>query len=122
MGRAGFAKVNITPSLGLELCGYGMYLERRATAIHDDLFARALLLEDDGGERALLLTLDLIGLSQETSETIARQAGEAVGLAPERVLVSNTHTHSGPSTGPINGMGVMDPAYVALLPGRCVKA
>jgi neutral/alkaline ceramidase-like enzyme len=122
MGRAGFAKTIITPPLGVELCGYGMYLERRATAVHDDLFARALLLEDDAGERALLITLDLIGLSQELYEAIALQAGKAVGLDPERVLVSSTHTHSGPATGKINGMGVMDPAYVAALPDRCVEA
>jgi hypothetical protein len=122
MGRAGFAKVPITPPLGVELCGYGMFLERRATAIHDELFARALLLEGDGGDRALLLTLDLIGLSQESSGTIARQVGEAVGLAAEQVLVSSTHTHSGPATGPINGMGVMDPSYMATVPGHCVEA
>jgi hypothetical protein len=114
--------VTITPPLGVELCGYGMYLERRATEVHDDLFVRALLLEDDGGERALLITLDLIGLAQETSEAIARQTGEALGLAPECVLVSSTHTHSGPATGVINGMGVMDPAYVDTLPSRCVEA
>ncbi|MGH2345252.1 MAG: hypothetical protein ACRDG4_08500, partial [Chloroflexota bacterium] len=122
MGRAGFAKTVITPPLGVELCGYGMYLERRATEVHDDLFVRALLLEDDDGERVLLLTLDLIGLAQETSEAIVLLAGEALGLEPERVLVSSTHTHSGPSTGPINGMGVMDPSYVATLPDRCVEA
>jgi hypothetical protein len=122
MGRAGFAKTIITPPLGVELCGYGMYLERRATAVHDDLFARALLLEDDGGERALLITLDLIGLSEETYQAIVLQTAQAVGLEPERVLVSSTHTHNGPATGPINGMGVMDPAYVDALPARCVEA
>jgi hypothetical protein len=122
MGRAGFAKTIITPPLGVELCGYGMYLERQATSVHDDLFVRALLLEDDEGERALLITLDLIGLSQELHEEIARRTGEAVGLGPERVLVSSTHTHSGPATGKINGMGVMDPAYVDALPERCVEA
>lgn len=122
MGRAGFGKTTITPPLGMDLCGYGMYLERRATEVHDDLFARALLLEDDDGERALLITLDLIGLSQETSEAIARRTGGAVGLEPDRVLVSSTHTHSGPATGVINGMGVMDPAYVDTLPGLCVEA
>ena len=122
MGRAGFGKATITPPLGVELCGYGMYLERRATEVHDDLFARALLLEDDDGERALLITLDLIGLAQETSEAIAHRVGEAVGLDPGRVLVSSTHTHSGPATGVINGMGVMDPAYVDTVPGCCVEA
>jgi hypothetical protein len=122
MARAGFAKVPITPPLGVELCGYGMYLERRATEVRDELFVRALLLEDDAGERALLITLDLVGLAEDTSEAIARQAGEATGLEAERVLVSSTHTHSGPATGPINGMGEVDPQYVEALPDWCVEA
>jgi hypothetical protein len=52
VGRAGFAKTPITPPLGTELAGYGVYLERRASEVHDDLFARTLALEDDAGERA----------------------------------------------------------------------
>jgi hypothetical protein len=41
VGRAGFAKITITPPLGVELAGYGVYLKRGATEVHDDLFARA---------------------------------------------------------------------------------
>jgi hypothetical protein len=60
MARAGFGKVVITPLLGVELCGYCVFLQRRATTVHDDLFARALLLEDDTCGRVLLLSLDLV--------------------------------------------------------------
>jgi hypothetical protein len=122
MGRAGFAKVPITPPLGVELAGYGVYLERRATAVHDDLFARALALEDDAGERVLLLGLDLLGLSLELSEAIATRAAEAGGLEASRVLVSCTHTHSGPSTSTLEGWGEADPAYVRRLPSLCAEA
>src|SRR6476620_7823480 len=109
MGRAGFAKVAITPPLSVELAGYGVYLERRATEVHDDLFARALALEDDAGERVLLLRLDLVGLSWELSGAIAAQAADAAGLDVERVLVSCTHTHSGPAPLPMEGWGQMEP-------------
>src|SRR5579884_464581 len=122
MGRAGFAKVILTPPLDVELCGYGVYLGRRATQVHDDLFARALVLEDDAGERVLLLALDLVGLSREVSEAIEHQAGEAIGLAGERVLVGCTHTHSGPATALLNGWGAMEPSYVATIPARCAEA
>src|SRR4051812_36153743 len=122
MGRAGFAKVPITPPLGVELAGYGVYLERRATAVHDDLFARALALEDDAGERVLLLGLDLLGLSLELSEEIAARAAEAAGLDAARVLVSCTHTHSGPSTSSLQGWGDADPSYVEQLPSLCAEA
>jgi hypothetical protein len=122
MGRAGYAKVPITPPLGLELAGYGVYLERRATEVHDDLFARALALEDDTGERVLLLGLDLLGLSLDLSEAVSRRAGEAAGLDASQVLVSCTHTHSGPSTSTLEGWGEADSSYVERVPALCAQA
>jgi hypothetical protein len=122
MGRAGFAKVSITPPLGVELAGYGVYLERRATEVHDDLFARALALEDDAGEHVLLVGLDLLGLSPVLSEGIAIQAAAAAGLDASRVLVSCTHTHSGPSTSTLEGWGEADSSYVERLPSLCAEA
>jgi hypothetical protein len=122
MARAGFGKTIITPPLGVELCGYGVFLERRATTVHDDLFVRALLLEDDGGERVLLLALDLVGLGEDVDEEILRRAAAATGLAGDHVLVSCVHTHSGPATAPLLGWGVMQTSYVATLPDRCAEA
>jgi hypothetical protein len=122
VGRAGFAKIPVTPPLGIELAGYGVYLERRATEVHDELFVRALALEDDAGECVLLLSLDLVGLSWELSEAISVQAATAAGLDAERVLVSSTHTHSGPATSPLEGWGQMEPSYVESLPAKCATA
>lgn len=122
MGRAGFAKVLITPPVGVELAGYGVYLGRRSTQVHDDLFARALVLEDDAGERVLLLSLDLLGLNWDLYREITDQAAAAAGLDPARVLVSCTHTHSGPSTASLGGFGDADPAYLATLPGLGAEA
>jgi hypothetical protein len=122
MGRAGFAKTPMTPPLGVELAGYGVYLQRRATEVHDDLFARALTLEDDAGERVLLLSLDLVGLSWELSRAIAVQAAEAADLDAERVLVSCTHTHSGPAALMMEGWGEMEPPYVESIPSKCAAA
>jgi hypothetical protein len=122
VGRAGFAKIRITPPLGVELAGYGVYLERRATEVHDDLFARALALEDDAGERVLLLSLDLVGLSWELSGAISAQAAAAADLAVEHVLISCTHTHSGPAPLTLEGWGQMEPSYVSSIPVQCANA
>jgi hypothetical protein len=122
VGRAGFAKTAITPPLGTELAGYGVYLERRASEVHDDLFARALALEDDADERVLLLSLDLVGLSWELSGAIADQVAAATGLDVDRVLVSSTHTHSGPAPMPMEGWGQMEPSYVEGIPSLCAAA
>ena len=55
--RVGAAAVVITPPVGTPMAGY--YFERAAEGVHDDLFARALVLEQ-GGTKAALVSLDLI--------------------------------------------------------------
>lgn len=62
--RAGFGKTLLTPPLGVELAGYGYYLQRQAKYVLDPLYARAVLLED-GARRALMVSCDLLGLSAE---------------------------------------------------------
>ncbi len=122
MGRAGFAKISITPPPGVELAGYGVFLERRSTIVHDDLYARALALEDDAGERTLLLSLDLVGLSWQLTDAIAAQAADAAGLDAGQVLMSSTHTHSGPAALHMAGWGLVEPSYVERLPAWSAEA
>ena len=62
MMRAGFGKWELTPPMGVELAGYGYYLKRCALSVRDPLYARAVLLEDDGG-KSLVISCDLLGLS-----------------------------------------------------------
>ena len=61
--RAGFARVDITPPIGIELCGFGPYLRRRSQAVRDRLWARAFAVEA-GGERAVIVSCDLIGAAR----------------------------------------------------------
>ncbi len=92
--RAGAAAVKITPPLGLPLAGY--YSPRGAQGVHDDLYARALVLELEGS-RAALVVCDLISLPRDIVEQARRRVSETVGLPPERVMLSATHTHTGPA-------------------------
>src|SRR5579864_3807343 len=55
--KAGVAKVDITPPLGLKMYGYGDRKEG-ATSILDPLYARVLVLEV-GDQRVALLVCDL---------------------------------------------------------------
>ena len=54
--QAGFAKVKITPPMGTPMAGY--YFDRISNAVHDDLYAKALVL-DDGERRWALVACDL---------------------------------------------------------------
>src|ERR1700761_6106721 len=77
--QAGVAKVNISPELPIWLSGYATR-NRPAASKHDDLWAKALVLEDAAGNRAALVTLDLVGIPRELSQNVCRQAEEKYKL------------------------------------------
>lgn len=92
---AGSARRVITPQVGVFLGGNG---EFQSTSVHDDLYARVLVLDDGGGGWTALVSLDLVGIEHETVEVV-RGILTAKGCgAPENVLISSTHCHNGPHT------------------------
>jgi hypothetical protein len=62
-----------------------------------DLFAKALALEDEAGGRLVIVTMDLIGVPQPVRHTVAERAEQQYHLKPEALLMNASHTHSGPS-------------------------
>jgi len=105
----GYGERTITPPLGVDLCGYGFYLDRKAEGVLDDLKVRALYLKNGG--RALLLTsCDLIGLTVEFCDEVRAAAAAAQQIPAAHILLSATHTHSGPATQPLPGLGEVDAA------------
>jgi hypothetical protein len=91
--RAGAAQIAITPPVGIGLAGY--YFERGADGTNDDLFAKALVLEVDGG-KAALVTLDLISTTRPMVEAARREIEKATGIPGANVMISATHAHTGP--------------------------
>ena len=91
--RAGAAEAVITPEVGVRLLGP----VRRSTGVNDDLFARALVLND--GEMAIaLVCLDLVGLDLSHSDEIRAAVTARTGI--RTVLLNCSHTHSAPFTIP----------------------
>ncbi len=95
MLRAGASRVNITPFLGGPMAGYSAR-NRGSESIHDELYAKALVL-DDGRTSVGLITTDLIGIDREFSEQIRGLVEERVGIPPDRVWMCGSHTHFGPA-------------------------
>lgn len=93
--RVGHHCVTITPPIP---CGMGGYADRSGAAegVHDPLFARALVLEA-GGERLGILTCDILHLDRTLVEEVRARTAALTGIAPERVMLLASHTHSGPS-------------------------
>jgi hypothetical protein len=119
--RAGFGAAKITPGLDVSLAGY--FEERLATAVHDDLYARALVL-DDGQAQAGLLSCDLIGVSAAQVASIRNLVEAATELPAGSLLVCATHTHTGPrnqAREDTQGKNVTD-EWIAAFPQRAAEA
>ena len=96
MGKftVGTAKLDITPGLGCHMCGY--FNDRLSTDIHDPLYVKALSISD--GEREIgLILVDTIYLPQFVVEKSKELIAAKTGVDAEHVLISATHTHTGPA-------------------------
>ena len=93
--RAGFATVNITPPLGVWMGGYAARKEP-AQGIAQPLHAKALAVADSAGHRAVVVTLDVLGLTEPAVDRIANAVRRQYGLSRRQLLLCSSHTHSGP--------------------------
>jgi hypothetical protein len=77
------------------LSGYSSRTRPAEGKLHD-LWAKALVLEDPRGRRGLLLTMDLVGIDRNLSVAVCAELKRKYGLARESILLSASHTHTGP--------------------------
>ncbi len=93
--RAGAAKSNITPPLGVSLAGH--MRDRKASHIHDELFARSLVL-DNGKTRIVIIICDLMAIGGDAVVKAKELIQERTGIPPENILIAATHSHTAPTT------------------------
>jgi hypothetical protein len=91
---AGTAKVDITPPVGTHLAGY-KDRKKLSISIHDELYSKALVLFD-GKTKVAIITTDLIGVDKKFVSKIRKQVNERTGIKEKNILISASHTHSGP--------------------------
>jgi CheY-like chemotaxis protein len=94
--RIGRAAVVITPPTGMPMGGY--YRARLSEGVHDDLQAKALVLES-GGTKVALVACDLVNLPREFVEKARVLAAEATGIRGSHIMISATHAHTSPEMG-----------------------
>ncbi len=123
--RVGFAQHKITPSIGSELGGY--FHKRFARDVKSDLYAKAMVIETCG-RRVALVANDLLRTCAEYADPARAQIASACGIPPEAVMISATHTHTGPAlqkdkgnpVDPVPGyMGIMTEAIVKVTRDAC---
>ena len=95
--QAGFARVNVTPMLGIGMAGY--FVPRQADGVLDELEINALALEA-GGTKAVLLSVDHCGIVKEVLNPMRQHVCDVTGLPWEAVYIHATHTHTGPFLNP----------------------
>lgn len=102
--EVGAAVTAVPIAAGTPMSGFAA---RKDTSIgvHDPLTVRALAIED-----ACWVTIDVCGLDEET----CRRIGDASPLPSDHVIVSATHTHSGPCS-MATRLGSAGPALVDAL-------
>lgn len=91
--KAGYARVNINPPLGIGV--YGYYVPRFAKGVLDDLEAEALVLKY-GEKDVLLISVDNGGIDTDIVREYCAAIEMATGISKENIFISASHTHTGP--------------------------
>ena len=99
--RAGASAVGITPTQ-FPVQMPGLASENLAQAVHDPLYARALVL-DDGATALAIVVVDNIGVRRKTGDRIRSMVAERCGIPADRLLIASTHTHSAPDANVLKG-------------------
>lgn len=122
--RAGAAAVVITPEKPMWMSGYATR-DKPAQGKLSDLHAKALVIEDPIGRRAVVVTMDLVGISRDLAAAVCTELKVKHQLPREAILLSVSHTHSGPVVrGNLTAMYGLDEAQRQLVDeyGEFLKA
>jgi len=126
--KVGLARAKITPQQPVYLAGYASR-NKPYERVHDDLFAKALVLADRAGHQAVLITSDLIGFTADVAHPIRQRIAEKTGIPVGAILLNASHTHTGPTLSldrsPRENMSLADiertAAYTKELQDKVVK-
>ena len=117
----GFSRVDITPPMGTLIRGHPVSLP--VQGIESNLYATAMYF-DDGKTKVALVSCDVVTVPNEMVRRIVNAAADATGIPADNILVSATHTHSGPSIGglSIGGSYTAGETYLKSFKNNVVKS
>lgn len=103
--KVGVGRSDITPPVGMWLAGYSPV--RQAESIHDRLHVTSFCIAS-GETRAMLAVAEVVSIPTDLSLELRQQICEMTGVPAENIILSATHTHSGPAVRRVIG-GTMEP-------------
>ncbi len=111
--RVGISAIHAEPEIGIPLAGYGderrrlknwdwsnqfphSFFFKPSIGIRDPIRSKAMIVET-GGSRAIFVSLDVIGVTKSFVDELVKGLRHH-HVKPEELIVTGTHTHSGPGT------------------------
>lgn len=88
-------EVEITPPVGIKLEGY-IDRKENSRGIHDPLMAAVLIIQQ-GDQTVVLISLDLLLINASVVKKIREAISSETRIPGSNILVTCTHTHSGPA-------------------------
>jgi len=108
--RVGIARKSITPEFPIWLNGYAAR-EKPSEGKSHDLWAKALVIEENPNSRIILVTVDVLGLSREITSQVSDRIIKKYGINRSQLLFNSSHTHAAPVIWPaLAGMFDFSPA------------
>ena len=93
--KAAATSTVITPDAPVWMAGYSSR-NRPSVDATQALYAKVLAVEDKAGSRLVIVTTDLVGITEPMRKAVQQQVLDRFGLTPAALLMNASHTHSGP--------------------------
>lgn len=117
--KCGRSRIDITPDAQVVLGG-GLFGLNRSVA--HGLSATVLAFEADDGQRAVVVSCDVLGFDTATADDLRQQIATEAGCDGQAVLLAATHTHSGPATITLQRWHLRDLSFLDTLGNKLVSA
>lgn len=95
--KVGVGETVINPPIGTPMSGY--LRTDVSKGVHDNLHTRSLLVEGSDGTTVIMMTISLVEIGKDYIEKIREGINKTTGIPKENIMISATHTHSGPDLG-----------------------
>ena len=94
----GYAEVNYTPKVGLDMVGNYRGDDYASRGIHDSLYAKAIVAAGREGKKTAIMSVDICNINEEAVQFLREYITSKSDLEPENIMIHATHTHSGPKS------------------------
>ena len=84
----------LEPPLGIAMAGYARRTGR-ATDVHDDLAAQAVVVAN-GATKVAIVSVDVLGIGARVADQIRETIAARTDISADAIMICATHTHSAP--------------------------